>query len=354
MEKENWKELEYVVSRIHDAYIPFGEVVWNESIEDIDTGESRQVDVTVKIKDQNGVDRLIAFECRDRKGLQDVTWIEQLIAKKNSIGADVLVAVTRNGLTNPARIKAEKHNIYIRRVEELSREEALNIVNNQFILYFTQNDFIGYNAFSNGERLFDCENGQFLDNDMQYDFLGIVNQCAQKINMSIVRESMKDSSNWAKYSFIGPKYFKIARDVYMSKVNDIVNIEIWFAVKYITESYFIDRQGQYFIENPSTELQKEAEYFLYDHKDHSKKLSMIYNTESQSVCFTVIYTNKPKNYGFVRASCPALLYPCKEVLVNSNLPGFDSEIIIEISEFGNVVQEETIGGERVINAYKCS
>jgi len=41
MKQSSWKDLEYVVARIHDTCIPVGEVIWSDESEDVDTGESR-------------------------------------------------------------------------------------------------------------------------------------------------------------------------------------------------------------------------------------------------------------------------------------------------------------------------
>ena len=42
----------------------------------------REIDVLVEFYDKDNIRRKMAIECRDRKNIQDVTWIEQLQQKK--------------------------------------------------------------------------------------------------------------------------------------------------------------------------------------------------------------------------------------------------------------------------------
>jgi hypothetical protein len=109
-----WKRFEQFVSRIEKALAPRGAVVkWNDSLPDKDTGKPRQVDVTIRYT-IGATAVLIAFECRDRGDEQDVTWVEQLASKKDSIRADIMVAVSAEGFYEPAIVKASHLGIQLR------------------------------------------------------------------------------------------------------------------------------------------------------------------------------------------------------------------------------------------------
>lgn len=103
-----WKEFEKFVARIETALAPRGAVVtWNDGIRDLDTGELRQLDATLRYK-IGSCPVLIVFECRKRAEDQDVTWIEQADSKRRSVGADVIVLVSSSGFFEPAIVKSAK------------------------------------------------------------------------------------------------------------------------------------------------------------------------------------------------------------------------------------------------------
>ncbi len=54
---------------------------------------------------------------------QDVTWIEQIACKRNSVGADKVIAVSSKGFTEPAKIKAQKNEIELRTFDEIEPEK---------------------------------------------------------------------------------------------------------------------------------------------------------------------------------------------------------------------------------------
>ena len=87
------RELELLVKRIKEHRSPNATICSPEYVPDKDTGQPREVDVGIRVC-RNNDSVFIAVECRDRVSVQTVEWIEQLICKKQSIGADVLVAVT--------------------------------------------------------------------------------------------------------------------------------------------------------------------------------------------------------------------------------------------------------------------
>src|SRR4051794_21546791 len=108
----NGRSLELLVKRIKEHQSPGATIRSPEFVPDRDTAQPREVDVGIRVP-RNGDSVFIALECRDRGSVQAVEWIEQLICKKQSIGADVLVAVTSSRFSKPARMKALKHGVIL-------------------------------------------------------------------------------------------------------------------------------------------------------------------------------------------------------------------------------------------------
>jgi Restriction endonuclease len=98
--------------RIRQHQSPDATVLSPDFIADVDTGEQREVDIGIHVPTNQG-ETFIAIECRDRRAQQSVEWIEQLISKKNSVGANVLIAITASNFSRPARIKALRHGILL-------------------------------------------------------------------------------------------------------------------------------------------------------------------------------------------------------------------------------------------------
>jgi hypothetical protein len=90
-----------------------------DHIPDMLTGQQREVDASIRYK-VGTCPILITIECRDRRGIEDVTWIEQLAEKKRAIGASITVAVSSSGFTGPAVKKASMSGIEIRTLNESS------------------------------------------------------------------------------------------------------------------------------------------------------------------------------------------------------------------------------------------
>lgn len=94
-------------------------VTWDDRIVDPDTPDHyRQVDVTIK---RDGL--LTLVECREHKSPQDVKWIEELIGRRISLGADSVIAVSSSGFYEPAITKAQRHGVITRELRALSEQE---------------------------------------------------------------------------------------------------------------------------------------------------------------------------------------------------------------------------------------
>jgi hypothetical protein len=94
-------------------------VQWNADLPDPDVPAiRRQIDVLIT---RDG--RRTAVECRLRKGAQDVMWIEELAGRKLSLGLDGLIAVSYDGFTKLAKIKAKRFGIALIDHEDLTDAE---------------------------------------------------------------------------------------------------------------------------------------------------------------------------------------------------------------------------------------
>ncbi len=127
------RELEILTSKIEKLRLKDAVVKSPEFVRDVDTGERREVDVSVRCNTDSGKEIFIAIECRDRGSVQDVRWIEELISKKQSIQADVLIAVTSSSFSKPAVIKANKRGIIIRQTSKFDPQEILAWTNATYL-----------------------------------------------------------------------------------------------------------------------------------------------------------------------------------------------------------------------------
>ena len=115
------KKFERQIERIHKLIEQPGSIItWDDHLPDPDNPKQlRQIDITIK-KDS----KLTLVECRIHRRKQDVKWIEELIGRRTSLSADVVVAVSASGFTGGAVIKAKKHKIILRDLLQLTDEEV--------------------------------------------------------------------------------------------------------------------------------------------------------------------------------------------------------------------------------------
>jgi hypothetical protein len=77
------------------------EVTWNDRIPDPDNPrQRRQIDITIR---RDG--RLTIVECRMEKSPHDVTWIEQLMGRRESLRAGSVIAVSASKFTKETLLK---------------------------------------------------------------------------------------------------------------------------------------------------------------------------------------------------------------------------------------------------------
>lgn len=113
-----WKDFEDLVGKIEHMLVPQNcKVKPNDHIRD-STGELRQVDASVRI-DNGTVEILYIIECRKRKKISDVTWVEQVAMKARRLGAAKAIIVSNQALTANALRTAKEQSIDVRTLKEL-------------------------------------------------------------------------------------------------------------------------------------------------------------------------------------------------------------------------------------------
>lgn len=131
----DWKQFEQLVARIEKDASPLGlTVVSPDKILCRITGRKREVDASVRSR-IGTADVLITIECRKRHPKQDVTWIEQLAAKRDAIGASCTIAVSSSGFTPSAEAVAHHFGIQLRRLSEVSAAEINSVMQIAFVLF---------------------------------------------------------------------------------------------------------------------------------------------------------------------------------------------------------------------------
>ncbi len=119
----DWREFEKLVARIERALGPEGiSVTSPDRIKD-KSGHLREVDAAIRYQ-LGSCAVLVTIECRDREHKEDVTWIEQLAQKRDSIGAATTVAVSSSGVSLNAVQAAKRRAIEVRLIEALAEEDA--------------------------------------------------------------------------------------------------------------------------------------------------------------------------------------------------------------------------------------
>jgi|GEM_PF-752158 len=114
------ERFEKQVSRIHELIEQPGSIVtWNDHIPDPENpAQPRQIDITIR---REGI--LTIIECRIHSEPQDVTWIEALMGRRDSLNADAVIAVSHSGFTKGAILKARKYGVILRDFKTLTEEE---------------------------------------------------------------------------------------------------------------------------------------------------------------------------------------------------------------------------------------
>ena len=143
-ETPDWRAFEKLVARIERAAAPRNAIIKSpDRIADIVTGTPREVDASIRFT-IGTVPVLITIECRKRKPPQDVTWIEQLSAKRLNLGAAQTIAVASAGFSEEAEAKALPGGVVLRQIENVSREDIETWLTPESVVHtFRQNRLLG-------------------------------------------------------------------------------------------------------------------------------------------------------------------------------------------------------------------
>ena len=119
----DWRQFELLVALIESEARPRGATVTSpDRIRDSVTGVMREVDAAIRFR-AGDVDILVTVECRKRKRKADDTWIEQLVTKREKIGATRTIAVTSAGFTESAKLTADRYGIDLRHLQEIRAKD---------------------------------------------------------------------------------------------------------------------------------------------------------------------------------------------------------------------------------------
>jgi hypothetical protein len=91
------------------------------------SGTSREVDVSLRGQ-VGSVALLVIVECRDRNEPQDVSWIDELVGKRDDVAADKAIAVSGAGFSRAAEEAARQHGIALRTLEDVTDRDVLDWV----------------------------------------------------------------------------------------------------------------------------------------------------------------------------------------------------------------------------------
>ena len=104
------KEFEALVAWIKACLRGKATVTPNDKIVDVNSGKKRQIDVSIRVRD--GADETLTIvEVRDHGRPVSTPYVESVITKRDSVGADVAMIVSRSGFYRPARRTAEANRV---------------------------------------------------------------------------------------------------------------------------------------------------------------------------------------------------------------------------------------------------
>lgn len=114
------REFERMVARIEETLCPVGAQIKSpDKIKDRVTGIDREVDASIRYT-IGSAPILITVECRDRGSVQDITWLEQVKAKKDGMAANQTIVVSKEGFSKAAILYANQHGLILRQLSEVT------------------------------------------------------------------------------------------------------------------------------------------------------------------------------------------------------------------------------------------
>jgi hypothetical protein len=105
MADKTGKQFERLVADIQESLHSVAEVLPNQWLPDVYTGQRRQIDILLRLAD-GPTTILVMIEVRDHDRRVDSPYIEQVNDKRRAVRADKAIVVSRSGFTRPAVEKA--------------------------------------------------------------------------------------------------------------------------------------------------------------------------------------------------------------------------------------------------------
>lgn len=133
-----WKRFEKVVARIHMLIAKGAEVKFDDHIIGRKTGNSRQVDVSIRFK-QTFYDYLAIVECKDYAGRVPVKEVEAFSKKLEDLGANKGIMVSREGFQDGASKTAAADGIELFTLTEVKSDWTKTIKAEVLTLPFPTN-----------------------------------------------------------------------------------------------------------------------------------------------------------------------------------------------------------------------
>jgi len=159
---QDWREFEELVAKIEQTLSPVEAIVKSPDwIVNNITGRKREVDASIRYT-VGTVPILITVECRKRKYKQDDTWIEQLVTKKQNLGAARTIAVTSQGISEQAKKNALFYGIEVRKISEIAQEEMLGWIKINEVNHVVYHRVVGEGVGLDFDPLPDDETGSCM------------------------------------------------------------------------------------------------------------------------------------------------------------------------------------------------
>jgi hypothetical protein len=112
---------EKLVRRLESVLAEKASVQWNQHLPDRTTGDLRQIDVLVTLKDGHHELRII-YEVKAHRRPIGVSFIEALRTKRDDVRADQAALVATNGFTKAAKKKADQHGIPLLTLSDMASD----------------------------------------------------------------------------------------------------------------------------------------------------------------------------------------------------------------------------------------
>ncbi|MFH0725779.1 MAG: restriction endonuclease [Pseudomonadota bacterium] len=119
-----WQEYQEAVAVLYEQLEGFGNVLRNVCLPDLVTGQRRQIDVMIDLKERGHSLRMLV-DAKFHSTPLDVKDVEEVAALSQSVGANKTIIVAANGFTSPAMTKAKFIQCDLRL---LTVEEALDLI----------------------------------------------------------------------------------------------------------------------------------------------------------------------------------------------------------------------------------